>query len=133
MTLPNNFQNGLPEGTTILPNGTYSKPQNNSSLELTNRTFLKRNEHFINRNQKIDSKSKILIRKRGVPTTSGAPKVILFTSLNNGDPGVKEPFAVDCNLFKDVKVGVTLLRRIDMLRLKSLVSTIDHASITSGT
>ncbi|RIA80627.1 hypothetical protein C1645_810371 [Glomus cerebriforme] len=124
LILPDNFQNGLPEGTTILPNGTYSISQNNSP---TKRTFSKRNELFINRNQ---INNKVLVRKRG-EITSGIPQVILLTSLNNGDPGFKEPFAVDHNLFKDFKVGVTLLLRNDMLHLETLISTIDHVSITS--
>ncbi|CAB4478940.1 unnamed protein product [Rhizophagus irregularis] len=124
--LPDNFQNGLPEGTTILPNGTYSIPQNNPSL-LSTKTFSKRNEHFINRNE---MNNKIIMRKRG-ESTSGVPQVILFTSMNNGDPGIKEPFAVDRDLFKDFKVGVTLLLRNDMLHLESLTSTIDNVVITS--
>ncbi|CAB4389335.1 unnamed protein product [Rhizophagus irregularis] len=124
--LPDNFQNGLPEGTTILPNGTYSIPQNNLSL-LSTKTFSKRNEHFINRNE---MNNKIITRKRG-ESTSGVPQVILFTSMNNGDPGIKEPFAVDRDLFKDFKVGVTLLLRNDMLHLESLTSTIDNVVITS--
>lgn len=127
MILPDNFQNGLPEGTTILPNGTYSIPQNNPSL-LSTKTFSKRNEHFINRNE---MNNKIIMRKRG-ESTSGVPQVILFTSMNNGDPGIKEPFAVDRDLFKDFKVGVTLLLRNDMLHLESLTSTIDNVVITSG-
>src|SRR5436305_1478905 len=116
-----NYQNGLPEGTTILPDGTYSIPQNNSQK----RTFSKISKHLINRNQ-IDNK--ILI---GDPI-SGVPQVVLFTSLNNGDPGIKEPFAVDHDLFKNVKMAVTLILRNDMLRLESQASTIDHVSITSG-
>ncbi|GBC17398.2 uncharacterized protein OCT59_026073 [Rhizophagus irregularis] len=126
LILPDNFQNGLPEGTTILPNGTYSIPQNNPSL-LSTKTFSKRNEHFINRNE---MNNKIIMRKRG-ESTSGVPQVILFTSMNNGDPGIKEPFAVDRDLFKDFKVGVTLLLRNDMLHLESLTSTIDNVVITS--
>ncbi|CAB4424200.1 unnamed protein product [Rhizophagus irregularis] len=126
LILPDNFQNGLPEGTTILPNGTYSIPQNNPSL-LSTKTFSKRNEHFINRNE---MKNKIIMRKRG-ESTSGVPQVILFTSMNNGDPGIKEPFAVDRDLFKDFKVGVTLLLKNDMLHLESLTSTIDNVVITS--
>lgn len=128
MILPDNFQNGLPEGTTILSNGTYSISQNNPSLLPTKQTFSKRNEHFIDRNE---MNNKIIMRKRG-ESISGVPQVILFTSMNNGDPGIKEPFAVDRGLFKDFKVGVTLLLRNDMLHLESLTSTIDHVVITSG-
>jgi hypothetical protein len=128
LILPDNFQYDLSEGTTILPNGTYSISQNNPSLQLKKRTFSKKNEHFINRNE---MNNKIIMRKRG-ESTSGVPQVILFTSMNNGDPGIKEPFAIDRDLFKDFKVGVTLLLRNDMLHLESLASTIDHVSVTSG-
>ncbi|GBC07516.1 hypothetical protein RclHR1_07500001 [Rhizophagus clarus] len=127
LILPDNFQNGLPEGTTILPSGTYSISQNNSLLQPTNQTFSKRNEHFSNRNE---MNNKIIMKKR-VESTSGIPQVILLTSMNNGDPGIKEPFAIDRDLFKNFKVGVTLLLKNDMLHLESLTSTIDHVSITS--
>ncbi|CAI2189384.1 11705_t:CDS:2, partial [Funneliformis geosporum] len=129
LILPDNFQNDESEGAKILPNGTYLIPQNDSSLQPTKRTFplAKKYEHFINRNQIYNKK---LMKLRGEPT-SVVPEVILFASLNNGDPGIKEPFMVDRNLFKEIKVGVTLLRKDDMLHLESLVSTIDHVSITS--
>ncbi|CAG8605170.1 10207_t:CDS:2 [Funneliformis caledonium] len=114
----------------ILPNETYLIPQNDSSMQPTKRTFplTKKYEHFINRNQ---INNKILMKQRGEPT-SVVPQVILFTLLNNGDPGIKELFMVDHNLFKNTKVGVTLLRKDGMLHLESLVSTINHVSITSG-
>ncbi|CAG8485845.1 5064_t:CDS:2 [Cetraspora pellucida] len=124
-----------PNGSTILPNGTISYPTNNVDVK-------KRNENneqckYYDQQQSINCNSlqnqKRDIHKRDVSFNINnlLPKVIAFTSLNGGDPGVKEPI-YNRDLLRNVSIGLTLLRKKDATLIQSLNANIDHIQITSN-
>ncbi|CAG8442131.1 13756_t:CDS:2 [Cetraspora pellucida] len=128
-------QFSLPNGSTILPNGTISYPTNNVDVK-------KRNENneqckYYDQQRSINCNS-LQNQKRDIHKSDVSfnindllPKVIAFTSLNGGDPGVKEPI-YNRDLLRNVSIGLTLLRKKDTTLIQSLNANIDHIQITSN-
>ncbi|CAG8566454.1 5319_t:CDS:2, partial [Acaulospora colombiana] len=150
MTPSINNQTGLLDGTTILPNGTYSIPVNNTADvkkrmasstpspliacdcahpldckdqcgELVRKTFESRNSGIVQQ----------LMRRDDPIPSSGIPQVVVFTSTNGGDPGIKEPLDNQGKI-QNAKVGLTLLRKDDVAKLMNLSNVTSKVSVTSG-
>ncbi|KAF0432785.1 hypothetical protein F8M41_005163 [Gigaspora margarita] len=131
----------LPDGSTILPNGTIAYSANDVGVKrrIENNGQYK---YFISKSydqrrsihcNSLQNQKRVNIHKRDISFNINdlLPKVIAFTSLNGGDPGVKEPI-YNRDLLRNASVGLTLLRKDDMTLIQSLNANIDHIKITSN-
>ncbi|CAG8446568.1 9826_t:CDS:2 [Dentiscutata heterogama] len=134
-------QSSLPDGSTILPNGTIAYSANNVGVKSRNENngqckyFISKSSYerrSINRNS-LQNQKRVNIHKRDVSFNINdlLPKVIAFTSLNGGDPGVKE-LIYNRDLLRNASVGLTLLRKDDTTLIQSLYANIDHIKLTSN-
>ncbi|CAG8449317.1 18304_t:CDS:2 [Racocetra fulgida] len=135
-------QSSLPSGSTILSNGSIFYPTNNTDVKRRNENngqckyFISKSSYdqqrSINCNSLQNQNQNRDFRKRDVSFSINdlLPKVIAFTSLNGGDPGIKEP-VYNRDLLRNVSVGLTLLTKDDTTLIQSLNANIDHIKITS--
>ncbi|RIA90443.1 hypothetical protein C1645_805736 [Glomus cerebriforme] len=71
------------------------------------------------------------LRKRQEQYTP-IPKVLVFSSMNGGEPGIKEIYSGDRDVLKGSIPGLTLLKYSDIAQLKKVNDQIDHGEISSG-
>jgi hypothetical protein len=73
------------------------------------------------------------LRKRQNQENYGyIPKVVVFSSMNGGEPGIKELYNGDRSILKASIPGLTLLKYEDITQIKKSNDKIDHAEISSG-
>ncbi|CAG8733337.1 11593_t:CDS:2, partial [Funneliformis mosseae] len=80
----------------------------------------------------LETKVKVGLRKRQDTTFKFIPKVIVFTSMNEGVPGIKEFYSGDRDVLEKSIPGLTLLKYEDIYELKEINTEIARAKITSG-
>ncbi|CAG8620961.1 13384_t:CDS:1, partial [Funneliformis caledonium] len=80
----------------------------------------------------VETKVKVGLRKRQDTTFKFIPKVIVFTSMNEGEPGIKEFYSGDRDVLEKSIPGLTLLKYEDIYELKEINTEIARAKITSG-
>ncbi|CAG8668201.1 16767_t:CDS:2 [Acaulospora morrowiae] len=79
---------------------------------------------------RIDKKTNQLMKRDDSDSSSDIPRVIVLTSTNGGDPGVKEPISDQGEILK-AKTGLTLLRKSDMDQLMNLANMTSKVTVTS--
>ncbi|CAG8462695.1 31175_t:CDS:2 [Gigaspora margarita] len=138
----NDQSSSLPDGSTILPNGTITYSANDVGVKRRNENngqykyFISKSSYDQRRSihyNSLQNQKRVNIHKSDISFNINdlLPKVIAFTSLNGGDPGVKEPI-YNRDLLRNASVGLTLLRKDDMTLIQSLNANIDHIKITSN-
>ncbi|CAI2172267.1 4276_t:CDS:2 [Funneliformis geosporum] len=80
----------------------------------------------------VETKVKVGLRRRQDISFKYIPKVIVFTSTNEGEPGIKEFSSGDRGVLEKSIPGLTLLKHEDISELKEIRNEISRAKITSG-
>ncbi|CAG8615358.1 13266_t:CDS:2 [Acaulospora morrowiae] len=79
---------------------------------------------------RIDQKTNQLVKRDDSDLSPSIPQVIVLTSMNGGDPGIKEPINDRSEILK-AKTGLTLLRKSDMDQLINLANMTSKVTVTS--